>query len=50
MKKRLSGLGILFILIVKNPPVPHFSLFAKESITEVRGYSLKQVALQFSLN
>ncbi|MCK9423441.1 MAG: hypothetical protein M0Q38_12675 [Bacteroidales bacterium] len=50
MKKKLSGLGILFILILKNPPLPQISLFQKTDIVAVRSYSLKQLALEFFLN
>jgi len=46
MKKKLSGLGILFMLILKHPPLPEYNLFQKTSIVEVRSYSLKQVALR----
>lgn len=50
MKKKLSGLGILLILVLKHPPLPEFALFQKISIVEVRCFSLKQIALQFHLN
>ena len=50
MKKKLSGLGILFILLVKHPPMPEFALFHKSEIVEVRCFSLKQIALQFFMN
>ncbi|MCX6282059.1 MAG: hypothetical protein NTU51_08850 [Bacteroidetes bacterium] len=50
MKKKLSGLGILFMLIIKHPPLPEFSLFRKADIVEVRNHSLKQKALEFFLN
>jgi len=50
MKKKLSGLGILFMLILKHPPMPEYDLFQKTSIVEVRNFSLKQVALRFFLN
>jgi hypothetical protein len=50
MKKKLSGLGILFMLILKHPPIPEYSLFRKYEIVEVRSYSLKQAALRFFLN
>ncbi len=50
MKKKLSGLGILIILIVKYPPMPEFTLFQKNYIVEVHCFSLKKIALQFFLN
>ncbi|MDP1621322.1 MAG: hypothetical protein Q8M08_03195 [Bacteroidales bacterium] len=50
MKKRLSGLGILFMLMLKHPPMPEFAAFRKDYIVEVRCISLKQIALQFFLN
>ncbi len=50
MKKKLSGLGILFMLILKHPPLPEISLFQKTSIVEVRSFSLKKVALDYFLN
>jgi hypothetical protein len=49
-KKKIFGLGILFILVVKYPPMPEFALFAKQQIVEVRCFSLKQIALQFFMN
>jgi hypothetical protein len=50
MKKTLSTLGILFMLALKNPPMPDFALFQKTSIVEVRCFSLKKIALQFFMN
>jgi hypothetical protein len=50
MKKKISGLGILFMLMLKHPPMPEFTLFQKNSIVEVRSFSIKQVALQFFIN
>lgn len=50
MKKRLSVLGILFMLLVKHPPMPEFALFNKVSIVEVCQLSIKQIALQFHIN
>jgi hypothetical protein len=50
MKKKLSTLGILFILALKSPPMPEFAIFQKISIVEVRGFSQKVIALQFHLN
>jgi len=50
MKKKLSTLGILFMLVLKHPPMPEFSLFQKNYIVEVRCFSLKQIALDFFMN
>jgi hypothetical protein len=50
MKKTLSGLGILFMLVLKHPPMPQVSIFRKISIVQVRGFSVKQIALQFFIN
>ncbi len=50
MKKKLSGLGILLMLMLKHPPLPEYNLFQKTTIVEVRSYSLKQIALEFFLN
>jgi hypothetical protein len=50
MKKKLSGIGILFMLLLKHPPLPEFNLFHKNHIFEVRIHSLKQIALNFFLN
>jgi hypothetical protein len=50
MKKKLSGLGILFMLILKHPPLPEYTVFQKSDIVSMRSLSLKQIALQFHLN
>jgi hypothetical protein len=50
MKKKISGLGILFMLMLKHPPMPEFALFQKIFIVEVRCFSIKQIALQFFIN
>jgi len=50
MKKKLSVLGILFMLVLKHPPLPEFSLFQKNNIVEVRGFSQVRIALQFFIN
>jgi hypothetical protein len=50
MKKKLSGLGILLILIFKYPPLPKYSLFEKIEIVQVCSLSIRQLALQFHLN
>ena len=50
MKKKLSFLGILFMLLFKHPPIPDFETFRKVSIVAVRGFSQKVIALQFHLN
>jgi len=48
-KKRISGAGILLMLLVKHPPLPQFSLFTRVTIVETRCFSLKRVALDFFL-
>jgi hypothetical protein len=50
MKKKISVLGILFMLVLKHPPMPEFAIFQKVSIVEVRNFSIKQIALQFFIN
>jgi hypothetical protein len=50
MKKRLSAVGILFMLVLKHPPLPEFSLFQKNFIVEVRSFSMKRTALDFHIN
>jgi hypothetical protein len=50
MKKTLSTIGILFMLVMKHPPMPEFSLFRKNYIVEVRCFSLKKIALDFFMN
>jgi hypothetical protein len=50
MKKKLSLLSILFMLMLKHPPIPQFVLFQKNYIVAVRTFSIKQGALQFFLN
>jgi hypothetical protein len=50
MKKKLSALGILFMLALKNPPMPEFAVFHKIAIVAVHNFSQKKVALQFHLN
>jgi hypothetical protein len=50
MKKKLSVLGLLFMLMLKHPPMPEFALFQKNFIVEVRSFSIKQIALQFFMN
>lgn len=50
MRKKLSGLGIFFMLVLKNPPIPEFALFRKHSIVEVAGFSRRKTALEFSVN
>jgi len=50
MRKRLSVVGILFMLMLKHPPIPTFSIFQKISIVEVRGFSVKKIALDFFMN
>jgi hypothetical protein len=50
MRKKLSVVGILFILALKTPPLPDFALFQKLSIVEVHSLSKRQIALQFCIN
>jgi len=50
MRKKLSGLGILLMLVLKNPPVPEFAVFQNISIVEVHGFSRRRIALQFCIN
>jgi hypothetical protein len=50
MKKKLSGLGILFILLLKHPPLPEYNTFQKIDIVAVRTLSVKSIALQFNIN
>jgi len=50
MKKKLSAIGILFMLVLKHPPMPEFSLFQKHHIVEVRCFSIKKIALEFFMN
>ncbi|MEI6885497.1 MAG: hypothetical protein WCO02_13485 [Bacteroidota bacterium] len=50
MKKKLSTIGILFMLVLKHPPMPEFSLFQKNHVIEFRSFSLKKIALEFFPN
>lgn len=50
MKKKLSVLGFLLVLMLKYPPLPKYSLFHKIEIVQVCSLSIKQLALQFHLN
>ncbi len=50
MKKKISGLGILLMLMLKYPPLPEYSLFHKIEIVQVCKLSIKQLALQFHVN
>jgi hypothetical protein len=50
VKKRLSGMGIFLMLILRHPPMPEFSWIQKTGIVEVRCFSLKQTALDFNIN
>jgi hypothetical protein len=50
MRKKLTGLGIMFMLVLKSPPIPEFGLFCTHSIVEVIGFSRRRTALQFSVN
>jgi hypothetical protein len=50
MKKTVSGFGIFFMLLVKRPPIPLFSVFCKEYIVAVHSLSRKKIAMQYSIN
>lgn len=50
MRKNLSVLGIMFMLMLKHPPMPTFSIFHRIQIVEVRGISMKRIALEFFIN
>ncbi len=50
MKKKLSGLGILCMLLFRYPPLPKYTLFHKIEIVQVCRLSLRNLALQFHLN
>ncbi len=43
-------LCILFKMVLKHPPMPHFTLFHYIFIVEVCGFSRKLIALQFFIN
>jgi hypothetical protein len=50
MRKKLSVLGILILLILKYPPLPKYSLIHKIEIVQVCSLSIRQLALQFHIN
>ncbi len=50
MRKKLSVLGILIMLVFKYPPLPRINLFQKIEIVQACKLSIKQLALQFHLN
>jgi hypothetical protein len=50
MKKTISTLGILFMLALKNPPMPEFAAFRKVPIVWVHNISRKLIALKFWIN
>ncbi len=50
MKKKLSALGLLLILMLKYPSLPKYSLFHKIEIVQDCKLSIKQLALQFHVN
>jgi hypothetical protein len=50
MKKTVSVMGILFMLVLKHPPIPEFALFRKNYIVAVRGFSQKRIAMDFFIN
>jgi hypothetical protein len=50
MRKNLSALGILLLLMLKYPPLPKYNLFHKIEIVQVCKLSIRQLALQFHSN
>jgi len=50
MKKKISTLGILFMLALKNPPMPEFAAFQKVPIVWVHNFSRKLIAVRFWIN
>ena len=50
LKKKISVMGILVMLMLKHPPMPEFAIFQKVYIVEVHCVSIRQVALQFFMN
>jgi hypothetical protein len=50
VKRNISLLGILVMLKLKHPPMPRMVIFHNIHIVEVRGFSIKQIALQFFIN
>lgn len=50
MKKKLSVLGILFMLMLKHPLMPEFAIFQKNVVVAVRGFSQKRVAMDYFIN
>lgn len=50
MKKKLSGIGILCMLILKHPHMPDYNILNKIDIVEVRTCTLQQVAVEFNIN
>jgi hypothetical protein len=50
MKKKISGLGIFLMLMLKHPPMPEFAIFQKSDIVAARSFSIRQAALQFLNN
>jgi hypothetical protein len=50
MRKKLSAVGLLFMLALKNPPMPDFAAFRKVPIVWVHNISRKLIALQFWIN
>ncbi len=50
VRKGVSGLGILVMLIFRQPPMPEFVLFRRNEIVATRCFSLKKIALDFHIN
>jgi len=50
MKKKISLLGILFMLVMKRPPMPEFAIFQKIQIVVVHSLSRKKIAMDYFIN
>lgn len=50
MRKKLSIVGILIMLVFKYPPIPKLRLFHKIEIVQTSPFSIRQLALQFHIN
>ncbi len=50
MKRGISLIGILVMLIIRRPPMPAISIFHKINIVQVCTISRRGIALQFHMN
>ena len=52
MRKKISVVGLLFVLLFRYPPIPKFNIFhiPKIEIVQACKLSIRQLALQFHLN